>query len=62
MDSSDFSVLQYNINISSVFSALVRCTVPGETHVIECGMNGQWNTDIIDNCRSLNTIPTSAGE
>ena len=64
MDSSVFSVLQYNINISSVFSALVRCTVPGdnETYVIECGMNGQWNTDITDNCRSLNTIPTSAGE
>ena len=25
-------------------------------------MNGQWNTDITDNCRSLDTIPTSAGE
>ena len=64
MDSSVLSVLQYNINIFGVFSALVRCAAPddNETHVIECGKNGQWNTDITDDCRSLNTMPTSAGE
>ena len=63
MDSSSLSVLQYNINNSGVLSALVRCTAPGdnetyagdnETYVIECGMNGQWNTDITDNCCSSN--------
>ena len=64
MDSSSLSVLQYNINTSGALSALVRCTAPGdnEAYVIECGKNGQWNRDITDNCRSLNTMPTSAGE
>ena len=60
MDSSSLSVLQYNINTSGVLSALVRCTAPGdnETYVIECGMNGQWNTDITDNCSSSNPQTT----
>ena len=53
---SSLSVLQYNINTPNVLSALVRCTVPddNETYVIECGMNGQWNTDITDNCSTPN--------
>ena len=56
VDSSSLSVLQYNINTSGALSALVRCTAPhdNETYVIECGMNGQWNTDITDNCSSSN--------
>ena len=56
MDSSVLSVLQYNINASGALSALVRCTAPGdnETYVIECGMNGLWNTDITIVCRSSN--------
>ena len=56
VDSSSLSILQYNINTSGALSALVRCTVPddNETYVIECGMNGQWNTDITDNCSSSN--------
>ena len=64
MDSSSLSVLQYNINTSDVLSALVRCTAPGdnETYVIECGMNGQWNTDITDNCSSPNILQTPTGE
>ena len=60
MDSSVLSVLRYNINTSGVLSALVRCTAPGdnETYVIECGVNGQWNTDITDNCSSSNPQTT----
>ena len=60
MDSSSLSVLQYNINTSDVLSALVRCTAPSdnETYVIKCGMNGQWNTDITDNCSSSNQKTT----
>ena len=56
VDSSSLSVLQYNINTSGALSALVRCTAPGdnETYVIECEMNGRWNTDITDNCSSSN--------
>ena len=33
-----------------------------ETYVTECGKSGQWMTDIAEVCRSLDTIPTSAGE
>ena len=60
MDSSSLSVLHYNINTSGALSALVRCTAPAdnETYVIECGMNGQWNTNIIDNCSSSNPQST----
>ena len=60
MDSSSLSVLQYNINTSGALSALVMCTAPGdnETYVIECGMNGQWNSDITDNCSSSNPQTT----
>ena len=56
MDSSSLFVLQYNINTSGALSALVMCTAPGdhETYVIECGVNGQWNTDITVVCRSSN--------
>ena len=56
VDSSSLSVLQYNIDTSGALSALVRCTAPGdnETYVIECEMNGWWNTDITDNCSSSN--------
>ena len=56
MDSSSLSVLQYNINTSGALSALVRCTAPGdnENHVIKCGTNGQWNTDITVVCISSN--------
>ena len=63
VDSSSLSVLQYNINTYGALSALVRCTALGdnetyagdnETYVIECGINGQWNTDITDNCRGSN--------
>ena len=64
MDSSVLSVLQYNINTSGALSVLIRCTMEdySETYVTECGKSGQWNTDIAEVCRSLNTIPTSAGE
>ena len=65
MDSSSLSVLQYNINTSGALSALVRCTAPGdnevcvnEAYVIECGVNGQWNTDITVVCRSSNPQTT----
>ena len=62
-DSSVLSVIQYNINISGDMSALIRCTTQddNETDVIECGMNGQWNTDIEDVCRSIHTTQAHKG-
>ena len=33
-----------------------------ETHVIECGMNGLWKTNITDICRIPNTMQTQTGE
>ena len=53
-DSSLFSVIQYNIYISGALSALIMCTIQdcNETHVIECGLNGQWSIDIANVCNN----------
>ena len=63
VDSSSLSVLQYNINTSGALSVLIRCTTPdyNETQVTECGMNGKWNGDIENICRSHTAIQTQAG-
>ena len=56
-------MLQYNINTSGALSVLIRCTTPdyNETQVTECGINGKWNGDIENICRSHTAIQTQAG-
>ena len=58
-----YSILQYNVNISGVFSALISCVndVYNETYMVECGMDGQWNTDIANVCRNTKTTQTPTG-
>ena len=55
--------MQYNLDVSGILSALIKFATQdvNMTHVIECGMNGRWNTDL-DVCTSLSTIKTSNGE
>ena len=62
-NSSVLSIIQYNLDVSGALSALIRCTIQdnNEIYVIECGVNGQWSTDI-DLCTSINLINSPKGK